>query len=113
MFEKVKNLSDKDFYNIIGVKRTTFNKMVDILKSAEQEKRKLKPTTPKNKLSIEDRLLMTLEYLKEYCTYRVIAVRYGIHHTSCIRNTHWVENVLIKHPDFHITGKKKLVKNIN
>jgi hypothetical protein len=62
MIENFKHTKDEDFYSLVGVKRTTFNNMVDILKSAEQIKRTLNPNTPKNKLSIENRLLMTLEY---------------------------------------------------
>ncbi|WP_342253256.1 transposase family protein [Spiroplasma endosymbiont of Zeiraphera isertana] len=37
---------------------------------------------------------MTLEYWKDYSGYRVIAKRYNISHTSCIRNIFWIENIL-------------------
>ena len=47
--------------------KSTFSKIVEILEDAEKNKKKLggKP----NKVSIPDRLLMTLEYLREYRTY--------------------------------------------
>ncbi|WP_342224297.1 transposase family protein [Spiroplasma endosymbiont of Asaphidion curtum] len=45
-------------------------KMVEILKEAEA---KQKNGGRPNKLSIEQRLFMTLEYWKEYSTYRIIA----------------------------------------
>lgn len=36
--------------------------MIEILNFTEQEKRKLKSNTPKNKLSMENRLLMIIKY---------------------------------------------------
>ncbi|WP_342224535.1 hypothetical protein [Spiroplasma endosymbiont of Asaphidion curtum] len=55
---------------------------------------------------------MTLEYWKEYSTYRVLLQKkYNISHVSCIRNIFWVENTLIKNSHFHIPGKKILLEN--
>ena len=66
-FEKVKGLNDEKFRRLSGTKRTTFDKMVSILREADRMK-KIKGGR-KSKLSIEDMLLMTLEYLREYRTY--------------------------------------------
>lgn len=85
--------------------------MIEILNFAEQEKRKLKLSTPKNKLSVENRLLMILKYWKNYNAYRVIGIEYEIHHTSFISNATWVENILIKRVNFHVLEKKVLLKN--
>ncbi|WP_425288852.1 transposase family protein [Spiroplasma endosymbiont of Asaphidion curtum] len=46
-------------------------KMVEILKKAEAKQKQIGGRP--NKLSIEQKLLMTLEYWKEYSTYRIIA----------------------------------------
>lgn len=107
MFKKYKN--DQEFYSLIGIKPHTFKKMVEILKESEIKK-KIRGGR-KNKLSIEQRLFMTLEYWKEYNTYRVIAKRYDISHVNCIRNVFWVENTLIKSGIFNLPGKKELQKN--
>lgn len=107
MFEKYKN--DQEFYSLVGIQPKTFKKMVEILKM-EEEKQKFRGGR-KNKLSMENRLLMTLEYWKEYSTYRVIAKKYGIDHTNCIRNIFWIENILIKSSVFNLSGKKELLKN--
>lgn len=101
--------NDQEFYSLIGIKSQTFEKMIEILKTAE-EKRRIRGGR-KNKLTIEQRLLMTLEYWKEYTTYRVIAKRYDISHVNCIRNVFWVENTLIKSGVFNLPGKKELQKN--
>ncbi|WP_416375221.1 transposase family protein [Spiroplasma poulsonii] len=58
---------------ITGIKKSTFNKMLDILKVAEIEKFKKGGKT--NKLSLENRLLMTLLYWREYQTYFFILVK--------------------------------------
>jgi hypothetical protein len=66
-YESVKILKAGEFRRLTGVKATTFDRMASILKDAEIRKKAYggKP----NKLCIEDRLLMTLEYLREYRTY--------------------------------------------
>jgi hypothetical protein len=108
-YKKLKKFTDEEFRRLTGVKKTTFQKMVDILKEAEKEKKKAggKP----NKLIMEDRLLMTLEYLREYRTYFHVASSYGISESSCCRTARWIEDTLIKHPDFALPGRKALLKS--
>eukprot|EP01132_Coremiostelium_polycephalum_P000163 gene163-217_t len=83
--------------------------MISILEEAEQDQKKRggKP----NSLTIPNRLLMTLEYLREYRTYFHISASYGISESGCYRNIKWVENTLIKHPDLGLPGKKALLKS--
>ena len=64
-----------------------------------------------NKLGIEDRLLMTLEYLREYRTYFHISRSYGISESACYRNIRWVEDTLIKDGKFSLPGRKALLKS--
>jgi hypothetical protein len=67
MFSQIKEESTESFRRLTGVKRSTFDRMVKILVEAEIAL-KLHGGKP-NKLTIEDRLLMALEYLREYRTY--------------------------------------------
>jgi len=60
---------------------------------------------------MEERLLMALEYIREYRTYFHAASSYGISESSCYRNIKWIEDTLIKHPDFALPGKKALLKS--
>ena len=76
LFENIKNLREEDFKRLTGVKRQTFNKMIEILKEAEILKKKKGGRS--SKLLLEDRLLMTLEYLREYRTYYHIATSRGL-----------------------------------
>jgi len=66
--------------------------MVEILQRAYVEKHRRRGRTPK--LSIEDLLLATLEYLREYRTYAHIAASYGIAESNIYRGIKWVENTL-------------------
>ena len=108
-YESLKEFKAEDFRRLTGIKRTTFEKMVEILKEAEKKKKNAggKP----NKLIVEDRLLMALEYIREYRTYFHVAASYQISESACYRNIRWIEDVLIKHPDFALPGRKALLKS--
>jgi len=101
--------SDESFRRLTGVKRKTFEKMVGILQEAEKIKKRQggKPA----RLRIEDRLLMTLEYLREYRRYFHVSVSYGVSESAAYRMIRWVEEVLIKHRDFALAGRKALFKS--
>jgi hypothetical protein len=108
-FENIKEFKDTKFRRITGIKRKTFDKMLEIVASAEKVK-KSKGGRP-NDLSIEDRILMTLEYLREYRTYAHIAASYGLSESNTFENIRWVENVLVKSKEFSLPGRKALLKS--
>ena len=106
-FKNSEKLNDNAFRRQTGVTRKTFVVMVDILKKAEAKKNKLggKPNT----LCIEDRLLMCLEYLREYRTYFHIAHTYGVSESTCYRNCVWIENILVAASEFRLPSRKELL----
>ena len=112
-FEYLKKRSEKEFRRITGVKRETFSKMIEVVQAACYEKKKIAkaPGGRPNKLSIENRLLMTLEYLREYRTYASIGASYGISEGRAFSNICWIEDVLIKSKSFSLPGKKTLLKS--
>lgn len=63
----MKSLSDEQFRRLTGVKRSTFDKMIEILEEADKKKKT--KGGRRNKLSMENQLLMALEYIREYRTY--------------------------------------------
>lgn len=105
-FKGLKRLSDDDFRRYVGVKRVTFDLMVKRLKEAEAEQKKYGGRP--NDQRIEDRLLMTLEYFREYRTYFHVANSYGTSETSCIRNCRWVEGILVKCQEFRLPSQRVL-----
>ena len=75
-FETSQGLNDEQFRRLTGVKRRVFHKMASILREKHQEKKARGGR--KNKLSVEDMLLMTLEYMREYRTYFHVSQSYGL-----------------------------------
>ena len=82
--------------------------MVQILKEAQSNNRKYRGGT-KAIFSIEDKLLMTLEYLREYRTYFHIAKSYGASEGHVFKSIRFVEDISIKHKDFSLPGRKALL----
>ncbi len=65
-YKQVKNLKDSEFKRLCGVKPQLFDEMVAILR---QKLPRPKQRGGQPKLEIEDQLLITLEYWREYRTY--------------------------------------------
>ena len=107
--EKMQGYKESQFRRITGVKRATFEKMLEILRPAKAEL--TKKGGPKPKLSLEDMLLATLEYLREYRTYAHVAASYGVSESSIYRIIKWAEDTLIKDGTFSLPGRKALLKN--
>ena len=108
-YEKIAEYSNTKFRRITGVKRATFDKMAEILHKGYAQKHQRRGRTPK--LSIEDLLLATLEYLREYRTYAHIAASYGIAGSNVYRGIKWVEDTLIQDGAFSLPGRKVLLKS--
>jgi hypothetical protein len=108
-FENIKDYRDEEFRRITGVKRTTFEKMLEILSVALTKRLAL--GGPKPKLCLEDMLLACLEYIREYRTYAHVAASYGISESQIFRTIRWVEDTLIKDGTFSLPGRKALLKS--
>jgi hypothetical protein len=106
--QKALTLSNRKFKQLFGVKRETFYKMLEILEQAYEKLHKLggKPPT---KLYIEDRLLLTLQYWREYRTLEHLAYEYDTVVSNIHKAIEWVENTLIQAGAFRLPGKKTLV----
>jgi len=107
--ETYNHLSDEQFRRLTGIKRPTFEKMLEVLreKEAEKNRRGARP----NKLSLEERLLMWLEYLREYRTYFHSAKKRNVSESTCYRNCVWIEDVLIQSKVFRLPNRKVCLKN--
>jgi hypothetical protein len=108
-YKKIKKLKESEFRRLTGVKEETFLEMVSILQQAERVK--MSRGGNPHRLSIEDRLLMSLEYLREYRTYFHLGKSYGLSESACYRSCRWVEDTLIKSGKFSLPGKKALLKS--
>lgn len=107
-YEKTKSLDDVDFKQIIGVKRKTFTDMMDILKAEYTKKHKKGGRIPK--LTLEEQLIMTLKYLRQYVTQRELAYEFEVGEATIHDTIKWVENTLVKDQKFKLPGKKVLME---
>ena len=108
-YDQIKELEDEKFRRLTGVKKSTFVRMLGILREADKAKKSRGGR--KNKLGLADQLLLALEYIREYRTYFHIGKSYGVSESSAYKTVKWVEDTLIKHKDFALPGRKALVKS--
>ncbi len=108
-YEELKQLPPQQFRRLTGVKQETFSEMVNILVAVQNSR--YRKAGRKGGLSIEDKLLMALEYLREYRTYFHLGRSYGLSESACYRACRWVEDALIKSGKFSLPGKKALLKS--
>jgi len=104
-YEQIKDLKPDDFKRACGVHPQTFEKMLQVLREAGQQK--IKPGRPA-KLSLEDQLCMTLQYWREYRTYFHLGLSWGVAESVVCRTVQRVEKLLLKSKAFHLPGKKQL-----
>ncbi len=83
--------------------------MVKAVKTYHQDTRKHPRRRRPPKLCIEDLLLMTLMFLRDYRTMFHVSGDYGIRQASVCRMIQSIESMLVKHPVFHLLGKKVLL----
>ena len=108
---RVKGLDAESFRRLTGVKRSTFERMREILLDAEIKK-KHRGGRPSKRI-LEDRLLMTLEYLREYRTYFHIGQSYGVSESNAYQAIRWIEDHTIRSKAFSLPGRKALLKSEN
>ena len=101
-YEKIKDYGNGKFKRLTGVKKETFGKMLQVLKTESREFGR------PPKLSGADQLLMTLMYWREYRTQFHIAESYEISEATVSRTIKKVEDALMKSGEFILPGKKVL-----
>jgi hypothetical protein len=107
-YEQTKHLKAAEFKRFWGVKLETFQQMVEIVSQHSQQKKKAgRP----GKISLEDQVLMTLEYWREYRTYFHIGQSWGVTESTACRIIRKVEKVLSEARVFTLPGKKYLYQS--
>ena len=101
-YENIKDWKNSNFKRLTGVKRETFEKMLEAIN------KELPNFGRPPKLSRADQLLMTLMYWREYRTQFHIAGSYGISEASVCRTIKKVEDALMRSGEFRLPGKKVL-----
>jgi hypothetical protein len=105
-WEQVRDLDEGKFKRIVGIKKETFRELVNQLKPKYEAKRKRGGRKPK--LSLEDMIMATFGYLREYRTFASLGISFEIDETNIQRNIIWCENEMIKLDIFSLPGMKSL-----
>lgn len=106
-YDELQKLSPPAFKRICGVSHQTFKTMLDILNPHLERKGK---RGGQNKLSVENQLIISLQYWREYRTQLHIAVDFGISEATVCRIIQKVENLLVCSGQFRLAGKNHLQK---
>ena len=113
-WQMVKNLNEEQFKRLVGVKPSTFEKMVSEAKRISKIGAKKivgKKRGPKDKLNWYDKVLMMLMYYREYRTFAHVGASYKVSESQCWRIVTTIEQWLIKSNLFHVPGRKKLTQS--
>ena len=104
--KRIKNLKEEQYQKIFGIKKKTFDKMLEILNNSYIELHSQGGKNPK--LSVLDKLIIMLDYYREYRSMENIAFDYGVVKSTICDSVKWVENILIKDGTFSLHKKRKL-----
>jgi hypothetical protein len=107
-YKKLSKKSDSYFQRKTGVKKETFQEMVNVVNlhiSSRPTKRGNEPTH-----STEDQVLMMLFYYREYITFFSLGDIYDIHESTAYRIVCKIEDILIKSRRFSLPKKKELTE---
>lgn len=107
-YEHIKSLTSSAFKRRCGVHQETFKQMVEVLRPVLDRRGQ---RGGQNKLSVEDQLLVVLEYWREYRSQFHIATSWGLSESAVCRLIQKVETVLMDSGQFRLPGKKQLYQN--
>lgn len=106
-WKNLNRLSNNQFRRVVGVKKTTFKKLVELLKHKWVSRRQA--GGPKPKLNLEDQLLLTLSYWRNYSTYLETGTKFGVCESAAFYICRWIEDNLKNEKTLHLPGKKELL----
>ena len=109
--ERIAHLKVEDHRKYFGVKKKTFDVVLQILEKDYHRKHKMGGRPPK--LSVLDKLMIMLQYYREYRVMDNIAFDYGISKSTISDAIKWVEEVLVKGGSFRLPPKRKLLEDLS
>ncbi len=106
-WKSLKALPEEQFRRITGIKKTTFYKLLEIIKPKWVARRKAGGPTPK--LKMQDQLLLTLSYWRNYGTYLETGTKFKVSESTAFNICRFVEECLKLDKLLHLPGKKLLL----
>jgi len=105
-YEQAKKLKESDFKRLCGVRRKTFLEMCEIVQAVENQKISGRTCN----LSVENQVLLTLTFWREYRTMFHLGQDWGLHESNVSRLVRRIEDILIKCGKFSLPGKRRLLE---
>ena len=109
--KRIASLKAEQYQALLGVDKSTFDKMYRILLDANAKLHEKGGKPPI--LTVLDKLVITLGYWREYRTYRNIAFDNGVGKTAIGDSVIWVEDTLIKDGTFSLPSKREMQRKDN
>ena len=111
LYKNLQQLTQDKFKRLTGVSKKVFEIMV----SSTQDNFAKRPTKrgKVSKFSIEDQVLIFLEYYKENRTFFHIGATYSVNESNIYRIVTKIENCLMKDEKFSLEGKNALKNSKN
>ena len=104
-YSELEHLSNPEFKRLCGLSRGTFGEMTEVLRPHLNRQGR---RGGQAKLSVEDQLLVVLEYWREYRSQFHIGVSWGLHETSVGRLIKKVEGLLVQCGKFRLPSQRQL-----
>jgi hypothetical protein len=101
-FIEVSEYGEKQFLRLTGVRRKVFELMVEVVSQGQRGFGRPR------KLSVDDQVLLTLCYWREYRSQFHVASSFGVSEATVCRTVKQVEMALLADQRFHLPGKKAL-----
>lgn len=91
--QRLEKFSEKDYKYHFGISKEEFDQMLAALEEAYQREHKRKPRF--TKITMKDKLILTLIYRREYRSMDSMAAEYEVSRDTIADNIHWVEQTLL------------------
>lgn len=100
------------YKEIFGIEKCIFDRILRLLEATDTFQRKNNAGRT-SQLSVLDKLVITLQYWREYRTYRHIAFDYGVGKSTIGEAVLWVEGTLIKSNCCNLKSARELRDNVS
>ncbi len=105
-YEKARDLEEGDFKRLCGVKKETFVTMCEVVREVLSRETRGR----RSRLSVEDQVLLTLGYWREYRRMFHLGQDFGLHESNVSRIVQKVEDILVKGERFSLPSKRRLLE---
>ena len=91
--QRLAEFTEQDYEFTFGITRKEFAQMLEALNAAYCKEHRRRPHF--TKITMQDKLVLTLLYRREYRSMENIAAEYGVSRDTIADNIHWVERALL------------------